>query len=106
MRTIIYVDGFNLYYRMLKARPQSKWLNPLELARQILHPSHQIIRVNYYIARVSSRAHDPDAPARQAIYLKALATVPEVVIHEGNFLTSETWMPLTNPPDARPRGYN
>src|SRR5438270_621932 len=27
MRTIIYVDGFNLYYRMLEKHPHLKWLN-------------------------------------------------------------------------------
>lgn len=105
MRTIVYVDGFNLYYRMLKTRPDCKWLNQKELIAQILDPAHVITQVNYYIARVSSRAHDPDAPARQAVYLKALKTVPEIRIHEGSFMTSEPWMPLADPPQARPLGY-
>lgn len=106
MRTIVYIDGFNLYYRMLKARPAEKWLNPLLLARHVLQPVHVITRVNYYIARVSARAHDPQAPARQATYLNALATVPEVAIHEGSFMLSEPWMPLAVPPQAKPNGYN
>ena len=105
MRTIIYIDGFNLYYRMLKARPDWKWLNPKLLAEQVLNPGHVITRVNYYTARLSSRAHDPDAPARQAIYLRALSTVPEIAVHEGNFMTSEPWMPLASPARAKPDGY-
>lgn len=105
MRTIVYVDGFNLYYRMLKQRPAMKWLNPVELARSILHHSHNVIRVNYYIARVSAQAYDPLAPARQGTYLSALKTIPEIRIHEGNFLLSKTWMPLASPPDARPAAY-
>jgi uncharacterized LabA/DUF88 family protein len=105
MRTIVYVDGFNLYYRMLKARPANKWLNPVALVSHILHPDHNIIQLNYYIARVSKRAHDPEAPARQATYLKALGTVAEVKIHEGSFMTSEPWMPLATPPQAKPDGY-
>lgn len=105
MRTIVYVDGFNLYYRMLKDRPAFKWLNQLALAREVLSSRHQITRLNYYIARVSARAHDPQAPARQAIYLNALRTVPEIAIHEGTFLTSEPWMALAIPPQARPAGY-
>jgi uncharacterized LabA/DUF88 family protein len=105
MRTIVYVDGFNLYYRMLKARPSLKWLNQLALAREVLSPQHQIIRLNYYTARVSARAHDPHAPARQAVYLKALGTVPEIVVHEGSFMTSEPWMPLATPPQCKPNGY-
>jgi uncharacterized LabA/DUF88 family protein len=105
MRTIVYVDGFNLYYRMLKDRPALKWVNQLELARAILSTDHQIVRVNYYIARVSARAHDPDAPARQAVYLKALRSVPEITVHEGTFMISEPWMPLAAPPQCRPNGY-
>lgn len=68
MRTIVYVDGFNLYYRMLRERPQHKWLNPLALAAAVLKPGQNIIKLNYYIAQVSARAHDPAAPARQATY--------------------------------------
>lgn len=105
MRTIVYIDGFNLYYRMLRERPAMKWLNPLLLARAVLNPSHQVTQVNYYIARVSAKAHDPQAPARQATYLNALATVPEIAVHEGSFMISEPWMPLAAPPQAKPNGY-
>ncbi|MBK8085016.1 MAG: hypothetical protein IPK28_14995 [Devosia sp.] len=105
MRTMVYIDGFNLYYRMLRDRPAMKWLNPLRLAREVLQPTHIVTRVNYYIARVSARAHDPLAPARQATYLNALSTVPEIAIHEGSFMLSEPWMPLAAPPQAKPNGY-
>ena len=90
---------------MLKARPALKWVNTRELAKNILNASHVITRVNYYIARVSARAHDPNAPARQAVYLSALSTIPDLVIHEGTFMTSEPWMPLATPPQAKPPGY-
>lgn len=106
MRTIVYIDGFNLYYRMQKDRPSLKWVNPLGMAREVLDSSHQITRVNYYIARVSARAHDPLAPARQATYLSALATVPQIAVHEGTFMTSEPWMPLAAPPQSKPNHYN
>lgn len=106
MRTIVYVDGFNLYYRMLKNNPSLKWVNQLLLAKSVLKPDHDIIRLNYYIARVSERAHDPQAPARQAVYLNALGTVPQIRIHEGSFMVSEPWMPLAAPPQSRPDGYS
>jgi uncharacterized LabA/DUF88 family protein len=105
LRTIAYIDGFNLYYRMLKARPAMKWLNPKALIEGVLHPTHVVTRINYYTARVSARSHDPDAPARQAVYLKALSTVPDIAVHAGNFLISEPWMPLASPPQAKPDGY-
>jgi len=36
MRTTVYVDGFNLYYRLLKTRPKDKWLNIKALAEKLL----------------------------------------------------------------------
>ena len=105
MRTIVYIDGFNLYYRMLKANPHLKWVNPKRLAEEILNPSHIVTRVNYYTARISARANDPNAPARQAIYLNALSSVLEMAVHEGSFMISEPWMALASPPAAKPQAY-
>jgi uncharacterized LabA/DUF88 family protein len=90
---------------MLKSRPGLKWLNPLELAKSVLSAEHQVDTVNYYIARVSSRIHDPDAPARQAVYLNALSTIPELCVHEGSFMVSEPWMELAIPAASKPSDY-
>ncbi|MCZ8036264.1 MAG: NYN domain-containing protein [Novosphingobium sp.] len=105
MRTAIYIDGFNLYYRLLKYRPQFKWLNPLLLAQEILAREHLITQVNYYTARISVRSNDPEAPARQVAYPKALESVPNVRIHEGNFMVSKVLMALAEPLETRPRDY-
>lgn len=102
MRTIIYVDGFNLYFRLVEKRPALKWLNVKQLATTLLDPANQIVGVKYYTARVSGRI-DPTAPARQQIYLDALQTVPEISIHMGSFLTSEKFAALVKPPEFRPR---
>ena len=96
MRTIIYVDGFNLYFRMLKPNPQFKWLNPHQLAREILIATNQITKVRYFTARVSGRL-DPQAPGRQQIYLDALANVPEIQMHFGKFLATKAWAGLVHP---------
>ena len=88
MRTIIYVDGFNLYFRLLQKRPALKWLNIKALAEHVLKPANQIAAVRYYTARVSGRL-SPLGPARQQIYLDALATISEISVHMGMFLTSE-----------------
>ncbi len=98
MRTRIYVDGFNLYYGAVKESP-FKWLDLVELARQILPPGHTIEKVKYFTARVSG-ATDSGAPARQQIYINALRTLPEVEIYFGNFLSKTVWRPLTNLPIA------
>jgi hypothetical protein len=95
-KTIVYIDGFNLYYRLLKQRPQYKWVNPFELVRTVLDPDNDVIKVRYFTARVSGRL-DPQAPARQQIYLHALATVPEIEIHYGSFLEKPKYAGLVKP---------
>ncbi|HET6534549.1 MAG TPA: NYN domain-containing protein [Sphingomicrobium sp.] len=91
MRTRVYIDGYNLYYACLKGSPH-KWLDLYALCRALL-PRNQIDMVRYFTAKVSARPHDPDQPQRQQTYFRALATIPEVTIHLGHFLTHEVTMP-------------
>lgn len=102
MRTIIYVDGFNLYFRLLVNRPAAKWLNIKALSERLLDPGNVVTGVKYYTARVSGRI-DPTAPGRQQVYLDALGTVPEISIHMGSFLLSGKFAGLVKPPEFRPR---
>ncbi len=97
LKTIVYIDGFNLYYAIRFSG--FKWLNIAKLARNILPKEYSILRVKYYTARVSGAA-DPDQPRRQQIYFNALGTVPEVEIHLGNFVAKTVWRPLINLPVA------
>jgi hypothetical protein len=99
-RTIVYIDGFNLYYRALKGTAH-KWLDIAALSRAAMPPSCTIERVNYYTAHISGRV-DAGAPRRQHAYLRAIATLPGVAIHYGNFLVSQKWAGLVQPPDFRP----
>lgn len=99
-RTIVYIDGFNLYYRALKGTPH-KWLDIEAMSRAALPHTCAIERVNYYTAHISGRV-DPSAPRRQHAYLRAIATLPKVAIHYGNFLVSQKWAGLVQPPDFRP----
>src|SRR6266478_3708251 len=94
-RTIVYVDGFNLYYRALKGTPY-KWLNIKKLAEQLLDRTNEVVLVKYYTARVSGK-QDPSSPARQQLYLDALSTVPEVRVFFGNFLANVITRPLVRP---------
>jgi hypothetical protein len=88
-RTIVYIDGFNLYYRALRGTAY-KWLDVAELSAAALPASSRIERVNYYTARVSGRI-DPATPARQHAYLRALESLaPQVAIHYGNFMTTKS----------------
>lgn len=98
MRTYAYVDGFNLYYGAVKGTPH-RWLNLVELTKQILPAGFVIEKVKYFTARVSGAANS-DAPRRQHAYLSALNTLPEIEIHYGRFLAKTIWRPMTNFPVA------
>ena len=97
MKTNVYVDGFNLYYRALKRTPY-KWLNLDQLCRYLL-PGHQINQIKYYTAHVAARPHDPDEPTRQQTYLRALRTLPNISIILGTFLTNEVWAMQVDKPE-------
>lgn len=99
-RTFVYIDGFNLYYRALKGSPH-RWLNLAALADAVLPAGHTAEAIKYYTARVSGRVK-PQAPARQHAYLRALATLPRVSIFYGNFLASQKWAGLVQPPQFLP----
>lgn len=92
MRTNVYIDGFNLYYGLLKGGPH-KWLN-LEVLFDGLMPRNQIQRIRYFTAKVEARPGDLDLPVRQSAYLRALATLPRVEVTFGNFLSSCTRAPV------------
>ena len=92
MRTNVYVDGFNLYYGCLKGTPH-KWLNLETLFDQVL-PKNEVRNIHYFTARVEARPNDMDVAIRQATYLRALATLPRVHIHFGNFLSSAVRAPV------------
>lgn len=95
MATNVYVDAFNLYYGCLKGTPY-RWLDLGALCRRLL-PRDQIVRIRYFTATVSARPDNPDAPQRQQVYLRALATIPGLSIHHGHYLTHVTRMPLAHP---------
>ena len=99
-RTIVYIDGFNLYYCALK-RTSHKWLDIAAMSAASLPHGYQIQAINYYTVRISRRV-DPSAPARQHAYLRALESLPTVTIHYGNFFVGKKWSGLVQPLGFRP----
>ena len=96
MRTYVYIDGFNLYYRALKGTPY-KWLNLKALFIQLLNPQNKIKAIKYFTALVSGKI-DPNQPLRQKTYLRAIQKfIPEISIYYGHFLSHVVSAPLANP---------
>ncbi|MDE0066017.1 MAG: NYN domain-containing protein [Acidimicrobiaceae bacterium] len=93
--TNLYIDGFNLYYRALKDTP-FRWLDLHKLA-VTLFPDDTIRSVNYFTARLESRAGNLGQAQRQLIYLRALSTLPDVRIHYGYFRSGVKRRPLAKP---------
>jgi uncharacterized LabA/DUF88 family protein len=101
MKTIVYVDGFNLYYGAVKGTPY-KWLNIRTLCNLLL-PKNQIIQIKYFTALVTSRPSDPEQANRQRLFLRALQTIPNLAIIYGHFLTHEVMMLAANPLPGQPK---
>jgi hypothetical protein len=100
MKTVVYVDGFNLHYRALR-KSSHKWLNLHALCEAALPKACEIVRINYYSALVSGR-RNLTAPRDQNAYLRALKTLPNLHVHLGVFQVSKKWMFLAQPVSLRP----
>jgi len=82
-RAITYIDGFNLYHG-LKHRGWKRylWLNPHALATHLVRGNQTAMQTKYFTARVGA---PHDSHERQAVFLDAVATVPEIQIIQGQF---------------------
>jgi hypothetical protein len=97
-RTIVYVDGFNLYYGELNGTPY-KWLDLGALFQKVLGPQNNLVRIKYFTALVQPTPRDPSVHVRQAAYLNALrAYCPLVEVHYGHFLRHRVRIENANPP--------
>ncbi len=101
MRTIIYIDGLNLYHRALKNTPY-KWLDIHALSSALLPDKCKITQIKYFTTRVKSLPHDPKAPERQEPYIRALENhIPCIEIIFGIFSRRNSWMRTPQPPHDR-----
>ena len=86
MSTNVYIDGFNLYNGVVRNTP-FKWLDISAMCKMLL-PRHTINRIKYFTARVIGFPHDPDAPQRQDIYIRALRLLPTVDVSADAWFSS------------------
>ena len=97
-KTIIYIDGFNLYYR-IKYTPY-RWLNLQKLSQYYLDlKQNQIIKIKYFTAKVKRKSVDSSNIVRQNIYLRALQTIPDLEIIFGQFKERQVRGILCDPED-------
>jgi uncharacterized LabA/DUF88 family protein len=84
--TNVYIDGFNLYNGAVKNTPY-KWLDLAALC-QVLLPGHTIGRIRYFTAAIVGFPHDPQAPTRQEVYLRALRTIANLSVHKDGWFAA------------------
>ena len=100
-RTVVYVDGFNFYYAAFDSARAAlpvalKWLDLRRLCELAL-PKSRITAIRYFAAKVSATASDPGKPSRQAAYLAALRTVPDLTIHLGQLVVNQKYLKAVAP---------
>lgn len=99
----VYIDGLNLYRRLLQGYPADKWLDVEALAQQLL-PEYEITRVRYFTAIIKAApGKDPSSPQRQQVYLRALDSLPRTTIHLGKFRIDKRVM-ILHPTELDPTG--
>ncbi len=94
-RTFAYVDGLNLYNRMLRNKPNRRWLDLGSLMREVF-PSATVGSIKYFTARVKDFDRS-GAPQRQDVYLRALATLEPIEIYFGKFRIDPRMRKLVTP---------
>lgn len=110
VKTIFYVDGYNLYYGCLKGTPY-KWLDIYRLFSHILHaqsPSSELIQIKFFTSPIKTKlaSHGELAGIAQADYHRALQQEygAKFVLIEGFFsLTEGQLLEYRNPPDKTKR---
>ncbi|KJU82280.1 NYN domain protein [Candidatus Magnetobacterium bavaricum] len=96
LRTYVYIDGFNLYYRAVR-NTHHKWLDLKLLSENLLGIRHEILKIKYFTAIVSGYG-DPQRPIRQKTYIRALKKHISIIeVYYGHFLSHIVRLPLANP---------
>ena len=106
LRTVVYVDGFNLYFGCLKRAPHCRWLDVAALASHLCtenNPDAEVIAIKYFTARIKQRLspRGPESRKAQDDYLLALKThAPQIQIIEGKyFIVPGSYYANTSPVD-------
>ena len=94
-KTNVYIDGYNLYYGLLKGTPW-KWLDLVAFSQALLGDEHQILSVKYFTSPVKTFPHDLAAIDRQKTYLHALAEYTPVKTVLGFYAKHKSMLPAVD----------
>ena len=100
-KVIVYIDGLNLYYSLLK-NTNYKWLDLQRLFEVLfISPDYEIKTIKYFTSKVHDKP--PGTSERQQQYLNALdAYCPKVEIIKGKFTKyREVNLPLAENPKQK-----
>lgn len=105
MKSVAYVDGYNLYYRRLRNTPY-KWLNVWHLIKHILHvqePVDSLTKLVFCTAGIKARfaSHGQDSVEAQSTYHRALKSVGVEIV-----LGQHTKPEKAKLPKARPHVHH
>ena len=90
IKTIAYIDGFNLYFGSLKGTPY-RWLDLAALVKQLCHeqnPDSDIVAIKYFTADIKAKlsSHGEASCKAQQDYLLSLqAHIPHLEIIKGKY---------------------
>jgi uncharacterized LabA/DUF88 family protein len=97
VRVVSYIDGFNLYFGLHDAGLRKYyWLNLQKLSKNLLQQGQVLLATKYFTSRISgAMPGDPPRRAtalnekcrRQAAFLDALKTEPQLHVYEGHYLS-------------------
>ena len=83
-RTIVYIDGSNLYYGLLRDSTD-KWLDLMLFVKSLLRDDHEIAMIKYFASRVIDKSSDHHRSARQDKYFDALRNRSCIEVIEGYY---------------------
>lgn len=110
MRTIVYIDGYNLFYGCLK-HSDDKWLDLVQLFTAIIHaqnPDSSLSEVKFFTADIRAKlaTHGQEAQHAQANYHRALELLypDKIKIIKGYYSAEKaSLLAFQNPPDKSSR---
>ena len=91
-RTIVYIDGYNLFFGLLKGTPW-KWLDVVHMVKSLLTVDHEIVQAYFFTSIVTPYPYEPESIERQNVYLQALALDPLVRIVKGKYCRRKAHLP-------------